>query len=167
LGTGRENLAKTVNALRSDLEESRRRVKELGQRVSALAASGQIGPSADASLLVTNPVADILVSVAPPSELVDEQIISQGQDVVRTKPSTVYVGFVLNKSGTRIICFVGESALKSGYSAVAIVRKFASRLGGSGGGTPSFAQGGGSTTDPDRVREIVKDAANIITSSKG
>ena len=167
LGTGRENLAKTVNALRSDLEESRRRVKELGQRVSALAASGQLGPSADASLLVTNPVADILVSVAPPSELVDEQIISQGQDVVRTKPSTVYVGFVLNKSGTRIICFVGESALKSGYSAVAIVRKFASRLGGSGGGTPSFAQGGGSTTDPDRVREIVKDAANIITSSKG
>ena len=167
LGTGRENLTKTVNALRSDLEESRRRVKELGQRVTALAASGQSGTPADASLLITNPVADILISIAPPSELVEEQVIVQGQQVVRAKPSTIYVGFVLNKTGTRAICFVGESALKSGYSAVTIVRKFASYLGGSGGGTPSFAQGGGSTTDPDRVREIVKDAASTIASSKG
>ena len=185
LGTGGQNLVSAVNSLRRELEEARKKNKELGQRVSQQAADldelrlgkgtqseargtqGELGEPLVGSLVVTSPVDNILVSVAPPSELAEEQIISQGQTLTKSKPNTVYVGFVLNKTSTRVVCFAGEQARGSGYSAVSVVKKFASYLGGSGGGTPAFAQGGGSLVDPEKIRQVVNDATSIVTAAKG
>jgi alanyl-tRNA synthetase len=169
LETTADNLTSAVKGIKTRWEEVTSRNKELVSRLNRLLKeppSASSGGSATASFLITNPSNGILISVAPPSELTAEQIISQGQDLVKSKPNTVYIGFVSRGGSTTVVCFAGEEAKKLGFSAVSIVRKFASKLQGSGGGTDSFAQGGGSITDPTQINEIVNDATAVVESSK-
>jgi len=73
----------------------------------------------------------------------EEQIIAQGQKSISSEPSLIYLALFSSGKSARIVCFVGSSAKQAGYSASDIVRKLAPILGGSGGGSPVFAQGGG------------------------
>lgn len=168
LGTGIENVIGAVRGITGKLQEASDRNKDLAGRINQLikGAVDKTGELVSLSFLTTQPKDGVLISVAPPSQLTAEQLIAQGQDLVRSKPNTVYVGFVTKGANTTVICFVGEDARKSGYSAVNVVKKFASRLQGSGGGSDSFAQGGGSAADPGKVREIVSDATAVVESSK-
>ena len=59
-----------------------------------------------------------------------------------------------------------EEAKAFGYSAAEVVRKLASSLGGSGGGTASFAQGGGPETNADNVRQVMKSVDDVISSMR-
>ena len=97
--------------------------------------------------------AKLYVSKNPP--MGEEQIIAQGQKSVSSDPSLIYVTIFSTGKSARIVCFVGSGAVKSGYSASEIVRKIAPTLGGSGGGSSSFAQGGGPLIDK------IDDAASL------
>jgi len=139
LGTQRENLPNVAQTLLNDLEASRAREKSLGQAMVELSSSG-IGNSAK---IVKG--AKLYVSRNPP--MGEEQIIAQGQKSVSSEPSLIYLALFPAGKSARIICFVGASAKQAGYSATDIVRKLAPVLGGSGGGSPVFAQGGGPLVD--------------------
>ena len=161
LGTQRENLARVVTTLKEDLDESRTREKSLSRKVIDLTSGGS------ASAAATSTVAgDVLVSVQPPSELASDDVIAQGQGLVRAKPEMIFVGFVAQKGNTRVVCFVGEKAQVSGYSASEIARKISSSLGGSGGGTSAFAQGGGPESDPERIRQVIHEATDLVASTR-
>lgn len=168
LGTGIENVVSAVKGITRKVQEAVDRNKDLADRINQLVkdAATKTGESVGSSFLTTQPTDGVLISVAPPSQLMAEQVIAQGQDIVKAKPSTVYVGFLSKGQNTTVICFVGEDARKSGYSAVNVVRKFAGMLQGSGGGTHSFAQGGGSGANSEHVRQMIKDAVAIVESSK-
>jgi alanyl-tRNA synthetase len=161
LGTQKENLTKVAASLKSDLDQSRAREKSLSRKVVELSSSGQSGEGS----LVTAQVGSIAVTVAPPSDLADEELISQGQKTVQARPNTVFIAFIAQKGSTRVICFAGEEARAAGYSASNIVKKFASALGGSGGGTPAFAQGGGPQSDPDKVSQLARGAPDTVKST--
>ena len=135
LGTQRENLPRVAKSLRADLEASRAREKSLGQAMAELSASRI---DADAKSI---PGAKVYVSKNPP--MAEEQIIAQGQKSVATDTSLVFLSLFSAGRSARIVCFVGAAAKSAGYSASDIVRKLAPVLGGSGGGSPVFAQGGG------------------------
>jgi alanyl-tRNA synthetase len=162
LGTQRENLQKVVGALQDDLAQARAREKSLSRKVVELSSSG----STTQESTVNTALGDVNVTIVPPGDLADEELIAQGQKVVQASPSTVYIGFAPQKGSTRIICFVGEKAAASGYSASEIVRKLASTLRGSGGGTPSFAQGGGPETDMGKIGELIKGAPEVIRGTR-
>jgi alanyl-tRNA synthetase len=134
-GTQRENLPKVARGVLGELEESRTREKALGQKVVELSSSGV---ASGAKQLGS---AKLYVSKNPP--LGEEQIIAQGQKSVAADPSLVYITIFSTGKSARIICFVGTNALQAGFSAVEVVKKLAPVLGGSGGGSPAFAQGGG------------------------
>jgi alanyl-tRNA synthetase len=73
----------------------------------------------------------------------EELIVSQGEKLVKEEPSLVYVSIAPRGSSTRLMCFVGPKAREAGVAADALVKELAKAVGGSGGGTKAFAQGGG------------------------
>ena len=82
--------------------------------------------------------------------MTEELIVSQGQKCVTADPSLVYVSLSPRGSAARIICFVGKPPSEPGVAADAVVRGLAKILGGSGGGTKEFAQGGGPKVEKHR-----------------
>jgi alanyl-tRNA synthetase len=139
LGTQRENLPRVAKTLLEELEASRSREKSLGQAIADM-SSASITSGAKS---LGN--AKLYVSKNPP--LGEEQIIAQGQKSVSSEPSLIYLSVFSAAKSARIVCFVGATARQAGFSAVDIVRKLAPVLGGSGGGSPTFAQGGGPLVD--------------------
>jgi len=139
LATQRENLPRVARTLLADLEASRAREKTLGQAMVEMSASG-IGTAAKAIR-----GAKLYVAKSPP--MGEEQIIAQGQKSVSSEPSLIYLALFPAGKSVRIVCFVGPAAKGAGYSAAEIVKKLAPVLGGSGGGSPTFAQGGGPLVD--------------------
>ncbi len=135
LGTQRENLPKVGRTLLAELEETRSRERQLGEALVRLSAGDvaaeakRVGP------------AKLYVAKRPP--MGEEQIIAHGQKSVSSDPTLIYVSVFPSGKSARIVCFVGSAAVKAGFSASDIVRRLAPALGGSGGGSAAFAQGGG------------------------
>ena len=139
LGTQRENLPRAAKTLLDELEASRAREKSMGQRMVEMSSAGI------ASSAKNLKGAKLYVAGNPP--MGEEQIIAQGQRSVSSEPSLIYLALFPAGKSIRMVCFVGASARQAGYSASDIVRKLAPVLGGSGGGSPVFAQGGGPLAD--------------------
>jgi alanyl-tRNA synthetase len=135
LGTQRENLPRVAGSLMKELEESRSREKGLAQAL----VENSI-PQVVSSAKVIGP---LRLYVAKRPQFGEDLVISQGERSVAAEPSLIYVGLLSSGKSARVICFVGPGARKLGYSASDVVKKLAPILGGSGGGSQSFAQGGG------------------------
>ncbi|HYW85948.1 MAG TPA: DHHA1 domain-containing protein, partial [Spirochaetia bacterium] len=79
-----------------------------------------------------------------------------GEKLVKAEPSLVNVNISPRGSSTRVICFVGTKAKEAGVAADALVRELSKALGGSGGGTKDFAQGGGpKRTDSSAAKDMM------------
>ncbi|MGA2664422.1 MAG: alanine--tRNA ligase [Nitrososphaerales archaeon] len=135
LNTQRENVVKVLEEVQQKLETTSRREKSLGEKL--------VGASLQGVLSEARPVKGVKVYLSNEQELTEELIVSQGQKCVAADPSLVYVSLSPRDSSVRIICFVGKSASALGVAADSLVKGVAKVLGGSGGGTKVFAQGGG------------------------
>jgi alanyl-tRNA synthetase len=118
-----------------ELEESRAREKTLSQALVDASIAQVVSSARD--------VGPVKLYIAKLPQFGEDQVIAQGEKCVATEPSLVYVGLLSSGKSARAICFVGSGARKLGYSASDVVKKLAPILGGSGGGSPAFAQGGG------------------------
>ncbi len=157
LGTQRGNLPKVAKSILGELEAARAREKSLGQAMVELSSAG-VGSGAK-----TIEGAKLYVSKNPP--LGEDQIIAQGQKSVSSDPSLIYLTIFTAGKSARIICFVGSEARGAGHSAAEIVKKLAPVLGGSGGGSPTFAQGGGPMTD--KIEEAASLAERLEPAAQG
>ncbi|MDA4128759.1 MAG: alanine--tRNA ligase [Thaumarchaeota archaeon] len=151
LGTQRENVAKVVNSLREELEASRARERALGEQLAEM-STAQILSSA-------KPVGSVRLYVGVNPPLAEDLIIAQGQKCVQSDPTLIYASLSTKGNSAKIICFVGSKARFAGASATEIVKRVSAILGGSGGGTPTFAQGGGP------MAEKINEAAGSIESA--
>jgi alanyl-tRNA synthetase len=139
LGTQRENLPRVAKGLLDELEASRAREKSMGE---AMVEMSSTGIATDAKAIGN---AKLYVAKSPP--IGEDQIIAQGQKAVSSDPSLIYLSLFSTGKSARIVCFVGSAAREAGFSAAEIVKKLAPVLGGAGGGSPAFAQGGGPQVD--------------------
>ena len=135
VGTQRENLVRVITSMMSELEEAKNREKSLGQRLTEM-SSAQLLSSA-------RNVKGVNVYVSEQSDYSEELIIAQGQTATKSDPILVYASVLLSARAAKIICFAGVTAISKGVSATEIVRRASAIVGGSGGGTQAFAQGGG------------------------
>ena len=157
LGTQRENLPKVARSVLSELEAVRAREKSLGQ---ALVEVSSAGIASQARSLGN---AKLYISKNPP--MGEDQIIAQGQKSVSSEPALIYVTIFSAGKSARMVCFVGAEAAKLGYSASDIVKKLAPTLGGSGGGSSTFAQGGGPLVDKiDEAASLAEKLEPLVPS---
>ena len=152
LGTQRDNLSKVARTLLQDFEAARTREKALGQVLVDLSTADVVSRARQ--------VGSAKLYVAKRPLLGEEQIIAQGQKSVSTEPSLIYVSLFPAGNSVRVICFVGSLARQAGFSAGDIVKKLALALGGSGGGSPGFAQGGGPLVD--KIDEAAAQADRLL-----
>jgi alanyl-tRNA synthetase len=137
-GYQRENLVKGVGNLVEELTQARARVKSLEEQLAT-------GGSQQHEVTEISP--GVRLRLGTDANLSTEGIIMQGQNAVRSDPSLFYINIAKTPSSVRITAFSGEAAVASGVRADAVVKGLAAMVGGYGGGSPSFAQGGGPRTD--------------------
>ena len=137
-GYQRENLVKGVSNLVGELTAARARVKSLEE---------QLATGGSARQQVTEVAPGVRLLVGTDSNLSTEGIILQGQNAVGSDPSLFYINIARMPSSIRITAFSGNAAVAGGVRADDVVRQLAAMVGGSGGGSPSFAQGGGPKVD--------------------
>ncbi|HZW85114.1 MAG TPA: alanine--tRNA ligase-related protein, partial [Nitrososphaerales archaeon] len=155
-GYQRENLAKGVGNLVQELTNARGRVKALEAQIASGGAqrteAKEVSPG-------------VRLQLGADSDMSQEGIILRGQNSVRSDPSLVFVNVASTPNSARIVAFSGAEAAKKGVSASEVVKKLAEIVGGSGGGSPTFAQGGGPRVDQTEaalkaveglVRDLVK-----------
>ncbi|MDA4137381.1 MAG: alanine--tRNA ligase [Thaumarchaeota archaeon] len=135
LNTQRENLVKVLEELQQKLEETSRREKSLGEKL--------VVASIPEVLSSSRSVKGVKVYFSNGQDMTEELIVSQGSKCITADPSLVYVSLSPRGSAARIVCFAGTAAVGLGVHADAVVKGLAKLLGGSGGGTKAFAQGGG------------------------
>jgi alanyl-tRNA synthetase len=85
--------------------------------------------------------------------------IGLGETLCKTDPKLVYCGLFEQGEKVRVIVYAGEDISKE-KSAGEIVKSISQILGGAGGGSPKFAQGGG--TDKSKKEDAIKNAKSMI-----
>ena len=133
-GYQRDNLVKGVGNLVAEVSTARSRVKSLEE---------QLATGASQNHQTSEVLPGVNLRVGTDSNLSAEGIILQGQSAVRSDPSLFYLNIAKMPTSVRITAFSGSAAVAAGVRADEVVRQLATMVGGSGGGSPSFAQGGG------------------------
>ncbi len=159
LGTEPENVSKAVKLLIDELTMVRRREKSLNEQIAVSGAA-----KITESVKVTS---GVIPYVGAEANLSGEGIIVQGQKAVQANPSMLYVNVAELPNSVRITAFSGENAITSGVRADDVVKRIASIVGGSGGGSPSFAQGGGPLVEKaQEARDAVKKTVEELQREK-
>jgi alanyl-tRNA synthetase len=160
LGTQRENVIKVIAAMKQRLEESEKREKALGDKL----VEASIPTLISSATVVQGPKGKAMLYVSVDGEMSDELIVSRGEKLVKAEPSLVNVNVSPRGSSTRVICFVGTKAKEAGVAADALVRELSKAMGGSGGGTKEFAQGGGPKTidRPAAVDMVTRSVSGML-----
>ena len=85
--------------------------------------------------------------------------IGLGEVLCKSDPKMVYCGLFEQGEKIRVIVYAGDDISKE-KSAGDIVKSISQILGGAGGGSPKFAQGGG--TDKSKKEDAIKNAKSMI-----
>lgn len=157
LGVSREGLTKAAKSIKEELELARSRERFLREKLAELSIPVIINTAKE--------LKGIKLYIGREEELKEEEIIAQGEKVVKREPKLVFVNFSKRDNSVRIICFVGKDAASRGISATDIVKKASLLTGGSGGGSNTFAQGGGPFVN--KVDEATNSIEQLITSVLG
>ena len=94
-------------------------------------------------------------------ELDEEYYIALGGRSVDHDPLLIFIALMINTSSIRVIVFVGRDAQKI-VKASTIARTISNFLGGSGGGSDKFGQGGGK--NKASVEECMKNMQSTVES---
>ena len=85
--------------------------------------------------------------------------IGLGETLCKADPMLVYCGLFEDGEKIRVIVYTGDEISKQ-KNAGQIVKSVSEVLGGAGGGSPKFAQGGG--TDKTKIEDAIKNAKSMI-----
>lgn len=153
LETPPEKLPATVSHMKSAVESTRKTMRQLEKRLADL----MMNEAPKSTLPLDN-------GLRMYSSIFEEGLDSEfhlvfGDELCKNNPDLIYIALFEENHRTRLIIFSGEIAQASGGDAGLLVREIARVLGGSGGGTARFAQGG-----VDKRAEIVPEMSSLINS---
>ncbi len=134
LGSSKEKILESFDHLIKDADSSKKKIKQLIKRVSPFAAANAIS---QAKIL-----GKVKLFCTVDEELDEEFHITVGEQAIMMDPSLIYCALVFKNDVIRIVAFAGTEATKS-KKAGDLVKDISKVLGGAGGGTATFGQGGG------------------------
>ena len=155
--------------LAAKAEQNIQMIRELRAKLDSAAAKAAGGESEQ----LLQGAKDIggLKAISAVLENADADKLRQMADSLRDREQgVVTVLAAVNEGKIVIAAACGKTAVERGVKAGDLVREVSKRCGGSGGGKPDFAMGGGK--DPDKLREaldavygIVKEAVSNVNST--
>jgi len=94
-------------------------------------------------------------------EGVDVKTLREMVDKVKEKQQSAIIVIASKLDGKiSFVISVSQDLVKKGYAAGKIAKQFASKIEGSGGGKPDFAQGGGKKTD--NLKSVIENISEIL-----
>ncbi len=151
LGSSKEKVTESFEHSMKDADSSKKKLKQLIKRVSESYAKNAVSQAKN--------LGEVKMYATIEEELDEEFHIAVGEQTIKIEPSMVYCSLILKNDGIRIIVFSGSEANKT-KKAGDLVRDISKILGGSGGGSDSFGQGGGK--DLSKLKEALLAAERLI-----
>ena len=127
-----------------DSDSAKRKVKQVIKRISLSAAKTAIGEAKNLGKIKLYTTVD--------EDLDEEFHIAVGEQATKLDLSLIYCALVLKNDLIKVIVLAGSEAAKI-KGAGSLVKDISKVLGGSGGGTNIFAQGGGK--DITRIKDAL------------
>ncbi len=157
LGTSKEKILDSFSKNLEDLEKSKKKIKNMIKNISKIYSEYVSNNSIVIKSKDSNEKYLKLYYVLE-DELDEEFHISIGQKSVEHDPSLVYVSIINNNNiSARVIVYSGTSSSKF-LNAGDLAKHLSKILGGSGGGSKNFGQGGGKTLERlGSLNDIIKD----------
>ncbi|MGI5889100.1 MAG: alanine--tRNA ligase-related protein, partial [Oscillospiraceae bacterium] len=159
---GALRLSGSFDQIPGRIESLEAEVKELKRQVES-DKSRKAGEEAD-SLLRGKVNVDGVNVYAARINAPQETLRSISDSIRDRDANSVVLLFGRNNDRNILICACGKEAVEHGFTANKIIKKVASRLGGSGGGKPDFSQGG--FKDDSSVEVVISDIGKFIKESE-
>ncbi len=143
---------KLVNDLKETLSEKRSLIKELAEQESAAIAE---------KLETIKEIDGVKIVVRDFEETVDiDRMVQTANEMIDRDQAIVTIFYATERENARIMVMAGEIALQKGADARHIVQEASTVIDGGGGGTPNFAQGGG--TAVEKLPEAIEKAEEVL-----
>ena len=110
-------------------------------------------------------IGEIKVLTREFKELNVDRMVQTANEIIKKDKAIVTVFYGTDGKNARIMVMAGEKAIEKGVNASEIAEESAKILGGGGGGTINFAQGGGTITE--KLSEAVKKAEETLKKQLG
>ncbi len=150
-----EKLDKTAEKIMKDFKEAnvekRRLIKELAEKESATAKTGEAAEEINGVAIVKRDFGEVIDT---------NRMVQTASEVIKQNPATAVVFYGSDGKTARIMVMAGDAAVAKGINAGQIIKQVAPIIGGGGGGRPNFAQGGG--TLPAKLQEALKATEDAI-----
>ena len=144
---------KIVRELKEANSERRRLIKELASREST--ATGAEKSSN------TGEIRGVKIVLRDFQNSIDvERMVQTANEIIKKDEATAVIFYGADEKNARIMVMAGKTAVQRGVDAGGTVSVASALIGGGGGGTLSFAQGGG--TQPSGLQEAVKKAQETL-----
>ena len=144
LGSSKEKLIESFENAMKDSDSAKRKAKQVIKRISLSAAKTAIGEAKNLGKIKLYTTVD--------EDLDEEFHIAVGEQATKLDLSLIYCALVLKNGVIKVIVLAGSEAAKI-KGAGSLIKEVSKVLGGSGGGTNIFAQGGGK--DITRIKDAL------------
>jgi alanyl-tRNA synthetase len=144
---------RVIRELKETNVEKRKLVKELATRESNTAEETEACNISEAN--------GVRIMLRDFKESIDvDRMIQTATEIIKKDEATVTIFYGANQESARIIVMAGNTAIEKGANSGSIVKEAATVIGGSGGGRPNFAQGGG--TQVQNISKAVRKAKETL-----
>ncbi len=150
--------------LREKAEAAMAEMKALRQRVDKLLAKEAAGET-DRILFGAHEVGELKVITATVPEADGARLRQMGDILKDREPNVVAVLAAVSGEKITFLCVCGKEAVKKGVKAGDIIKQVSAIAGGSGGGKPDSAMGGGK--DPLMVDNALAMVDNVVSMKLG
>ncbi|MFL2958410.1 MAG: alanine--tRNA ligase [Candidatus Thalassarchaeaceae archaeon] len=152
LGVSHQDLPKTVSRFFEEWKMQQKRIEDLEGEIIRLRTSGNSNEA-----IIVDGVRYVIMEVTGDSK----QMMSMLSELTRNPEDPTLAIIGSRDAGGKLIVAMTENSLASErHNAVKILNLISKFIEGGGGGTPSFAQGGGS--NPDGISDALDEARQIL-----
>jgi alanyl-tRNA synthetase len=155
LGTSKEKVVESILKRNEVTDLSKKKIKAILRKISPL-----IAKSVSLEAKIT-PVGNTKIYIIHDDQLDDEYHISVGEKAVEHDKSLIYIAVFTRGEGISVIVFAGDDASKL-IKAGTVAKEISIRLGGSGGGSERFGQGGGSIKYKEKINDALLSVEELV-----
>lgn len=154
IGADRQKIPESLGRRLDAGEAARGRLRALTKRSSAAAASRAASEATE--------MGRVRLYVEQEADLDADYHIAVGEAAIESDPRLVYLALVRDGERLRVVAYAGAEA-SAALGAGELAREASAALGGSGGGSARFGQGGGA--EPSRAQEAIRRAEAMASAT--